>query len=86
MRAVYSVLKPGGFFGVIDHQGLEGRDNAALHRMLKEDAIRVAEAAGFVVEADSGLLHHHSDDMTKHMRESPRGETYRFVLRLRKPE
>lgn len=86
MAAVYSVLKPGGVFGVIDHQGLAGQDNVALHRMQKTDAIRVAEAAGFVVEADSGILHVHSDDMTGHMRDRERGQTHRFLLKLRKPE
>jgi len=86
MLAVYSVLKPGGVFGVIDHQGLADQDNAALHRMVKADAIRVAEAAGFVVETDSGILHHHSDDMTAHMRDIERGHTHRFLLKLRKPE
>ena len=87
MRAFYGVLKPGGVFGVIDHQGLEGQDNAELHRMLKADAIRVAEAAGFVVEEDSGVLHSDIDDMTQHMRaEGIRGHTNRFLLKLRRPE
>lgn len=87
MSAIYTTLKPGGFFVVIDHQGLEGQDNVELHRMLKSDAIRVAEAAGFIVEIDSGVLHHHSDDMTMHMRDdSVRGKTNRFLLKLRKPE
>jgi predicted methyltransferase len=87
MAAIYSTLKPGGVFGVIDHQGLEGQDNAELHRMLKSDAIRVAEAAGFTVEADSDILHSDIDDMTQHMRtEGIRGHTNRFLLRLRKPK
>jgi len=87
MRAIYSVLKPGGVFGLIDHQGLEGQDNAELHRMLKADAIRVAEAAGFVVEEDSDVLHSDIDDMTQHMRtEGIRGYTNRFLLKLRKPQ
>ena len=87
MTAIYDTLKPGGVFGVIDHQGLEGQDNAELHRMLKADAIRVAEAAGFMLEAESDILHSDIDDMTQHMRaEGIRGYTNRFVLRLRKPE
>ncbi|MDH3430774.1 MAG: hypothetical protein OEQ14_12275, partial [Gammaproteobacteria bacterium] len=86
LAAVYGVLKPGGVFGVIDHQGLAGQDNAALHRMQKADAIRVSAAAGFVVEGDSGILHVHSDDMTGHMRDRERGQTHRFLLKLRKPE
>jgi predicted methyltransferase len=87
MSAIYATLKPGGVFGVIDHQGLDGQDNAALHRMLKSDAIRVAEAAGFILEADSDILHSDIDDMTQHMRaEGIRGYTNRFLLRLRKPK
>ena len=87
MAAIYATLKPGGVFGVIDHQGLDEQDNAALHRMLKSDAIRVAEAAGFIVEADSDILHSDIDDMTQHMRaEGIRGYTNRFLLRLRKPD
>lgn len=87
MTAIYATLKPGAVFGVIDHQGLGGQDNAALHRMLKSDAIRVAEAAGFTLEADSDILHSDIDDMTQHMRaEGIRGYTNRFLLRLRKPK
>ncbi len=87
MTAIYDTLKPGGLFGVIDHQGLEGQNNAELHRMLKADAIRVAEAAGFTLEADSDILYSDIDDMTQHMRtEGIRGYTNRFLLRLRKPK
>jgi predicted methyltransferase len=87
MTAVYGVLRPGGVFGVIDHQGLEGQDNVELHRMLKADAIRVAEAAGFIVDKDSDVLYSDIDDMTQHMRtEGIRGYTNRFLLKLRKPE
>jgi len=85
--AVNASLKPGGIFGVIDHEGIAGNDNAKLHRIVKADAIRVAEAAGFVVEAQSDILQSDIDDMTQHMRtEGIRGHTNRFVLRLRKPE
>lgn len=87
MRVVHSMLKPGGVFGVIDHQGADGQDNEALHRMLKADAIRIAEAAGFVVEGDSDLLHVADDDHTQRVfAEGRRGNTDRFLLKLRKPE
>lgn len=86
MKSIFSTLKPGGVFGVIDHDGLEGNDNKALHRMLKQDAIRVVTAAGFVLEADSGLLHNHTDDMSQVVfAEGLRGNTHRFLLKLRKP-
>lgn len=87
LQIVYSVLKPGGVFGVIDHAGDEGADNASLHRMPKADAIRVAEAAGFEVEEDSDLLSNSDDDHTINVfDEAIRGNTDRFLLKLRKPE
>lgn len=86
MKRVFGALKPGGIFGVIDHQGSEGNDNKALHRMTAVDAIRVAEAAGFVVEERSDILQMHNDDMSqKIFSEELRGKTNRFLLRLRKP-
>lgn len=85
-RAVYNVLKPDGVFGVIDHEGAEGNDNEALHRGRKVDAIRVAEAAGFIVDGDSGILHNHNDDMSLMVfDEAIRGKTNRFLLRLKRP-
>lgn len=87
MKLIYATLKPGGVLGVIDHHGVVGNDNKALHRMLKEDAIRVLKAAGFLLEADSGLLHIHSDDLSQIVfAEGVRGKTHRFLLKLRKPE
>ena len=87
LAAVYAMLKPGGFFVVIDHEGVAGNNNSELHRMVKADAIRLGEAAGFVLDTDSDVLQFDSDDMSKHMRDdSVRGKTNRFVLKLRKPE
>ena len=87
LTAIYTAIKPGGFFVIIDHDGLAENDNAELHRIPNGDAVRVAEAAGFTLETDSGVLHHPSDDMSMHMRDdSVRGMTNRFVLVFRKPE
>jgi predicted methyltransferase len=87
MRSVFAVLKPGGIFGVVDHVGVAGADNASLHRMLPEQAREAARAAGFVVEAESDLLLHRDDDHSKNVFDpSLRGETDRFIYRLRKPE
>ena len=87
LKIIAATLKPGAVFGVIDHHGTDGTDNAALHRMRVEDAVRVFEAAGFIVEAQSGLLHVHNDDMTENVfAEGVRGKTHRFLFRLRKPE
>jgi len=87
LQLIFAILKPGGVFGVIDHSGAAGNDNKALHRMQKEDAVRVAKAAGFIVDDDSGLLHVHDDDMSQGVfAEGIRGKTHRFLLKLRKPE
>jgi predicted methyltransferase len=87
VKSVYDTLKPGGAFGVIDHLGVAGADNAKLHRMTKEQAIEVAKAAGFVVEKESNLLAHAADDHTKGPFDpSLRGKTDQFVLLLRKPK
>jgi predicted methyltransferase len=86
LTAIYSTLKPGGVFGIIDHEGAAGNDNKELHRIQLADAIRLAEASGFVLEAEAEILHNPNDDMSQHMRsEGLRGYTQRFVLKLRKP-
>lgn len=86
MAAVFTVLKPGGVFGVIDHAGAADGPNGDLHRISKDLAIELATAAGFVVEADSDLLGNADDDHTQGVF-SPgiRGNTDRFILKLRKP-
>lgn len=86
MKDVYTTLKPGGVFGVIDHVGVPGADNRKLHRMTKEDAVALAKAAGFTIEAESNLLANPQDDHTKGPFDPAlRGKTDQFILKLRKP-
>jgi len=86
MQVVYSMLKPGGTFGIIDHAGVAEADNAALHRIEVAKAIETATAAGFVVEGQSGILSNPEDDHTQGVfAEGLRGHTDRFLLKLRKP-
>ncbi len=86
LSTIRSMLKPGGVFGIIDHAGAEGADNVAMHRVEKARAIETAEAAGFVVEASSDLLANPDDDHTQGVfAEGLRGNTDRFVLKLRNP-
>ncbi len=86
LQAIYTALKSGGIFAIIDHVGVAGADNAALHRIEKSLAIETAKSAGFVVEADSDLLANAADDHTQGVfAEGQRGNTDRFLLRLRKP-
>ena len=87
LKAVYSMLKPGGVFGVTDHVGNDGADNAALHRIPKHFLIEDAKAAGFTVDGESNLLAHPADDHTKNVFDPTlRGKTDQFVVRLRKPK
>jgi predicted methyltransferase len=86
LKAIYSALKPGGTLGLIDHVGVEGQDNAKLHRMLPQQARDAITKAGFTIEAESKLLANSSDDHTKGVFDpAVRGHTDQFVIRARKP-
>lgn len=86
LETVYSVLKPGGVLGILDHAGIAGADNRALHRVEKTHAIEAAETAGFVLEGDSDLLANPDDDRSRGVfSEGLRGRTDRFLLKFRKP-
>jgi predicted methyltransferase len=84
--AVYNVLRPGGVFGVIEHVGNPDGDNEAWHRLDRALAIEILTGAGFVLEEDSDLLANPDDDhMQSVFAEGIRGNTDRFLLKLRKP-
>lgn len=85
LQAILQALKPGGVFGLIDHNGDPEADNASLHRMPKADAIAVARKAGFEV-SQSDLLANPDDDHTQGVfAPGMRGKTDRFLLKLTKP-
>lgn len=87
LAAVFDTLKPGGTFGLIDHVGDAGADNTSLHRIEPSLIDEVASEAGFIIEAKSDLLANPEDDHARRVFDPTlRGETDRFVLRLRKPE
>lgn len=80
-KAVYALLKPGGSFGVIDHIGTDGNDNAALHRMKYADALEALTEAGFRITASSTLLHNRQDPHDVGVFDpSIRGNTDRFLI------
>lgn len=86
LASVYTVLKPGGVFGVIDHVGNADGDNGSLHRIDKALVAELATAAGFAVEGESDMLANSADDHTQGVfSEGIRGQTDRFLLKLRKP-
>ena len=85
LAIIKGLLKPGGVLGIIDHNGNAGADNAALHRMHVQDAITLAETAGFTVE-NSDILANPDDDRSQGpFTPGLRGFTDRFLLKLTKP-
>ena len=87
LSGIYMALKPGGVFGVIDHEGSAEMDNASLHRIELATAKEAIRNAGFIVEASSDVLDNPSDDhMLKYDDESLGRNTDRILIRARKPE
>ena len=87
LGAIHEVLAPGGILGIIDHAGDPGKDalNKELHRIDEARVVAAVEAAGYTVEARSGLLRNVDDDRTTNVFVSEiRGRTDRFILRARK--
>ena len=78
------LLKPGGVLGITDHVGVAGADNSDLHRMEIQQAVELAEQAGFEVKA-SEALRVSTDDHSRSIFD-PRlnRSTDRFLLKLTK--
>lgn len=87
---VLRALAPGGVYGIVDHHaetGSRDRDVKTIHRvdaeMVKEEIL----AAGFTLEAESQILRHPDDDLSKNVfAPGIRGKTDRFVYKFRKPK
>jgi predicted methyltransferase len=88
-RAVFSALKPGGIYLVVDHAAADGsglRDTNTLHRIDKKALISEVEAAGFKLIGESDVLRNPADDHTLRIFDPAiRSHTDQFVLRFRKP-
>ncbi len=88
-RQVFSALKPGGEFIVIDHAAIDGSGLAApntLHRIDEAVVKQEVESAGFVLEGEIDVLRNPADPRTAIVFDpSIRGHTDQFVLRFRKP-
>jgi predicted methyltransferase len=86
LRRIREALKPGAVLGVVDHVGEASRalDARMLHRIEKDTAERLLEAAGFTIEAESDILANPADTHDRSVYdESIRRRTDRFVLRAR---
>jgi len=89
-KLIFSLLKPGGEFFVIDHSAVAGSGLDVpdkLHRINEDIVKQEVEAAGFVLEAESDVLRNPSDPRTALVFDPAiRGHTDQFVLRFRKPK
>jgi predicted methyltransferase len=89
-KAIFSVIKPGGTFIVLDHAATAGsgfQDTKTLHR-IDEAAVKTeVESAGFKFVGESDLLKNANDPHTAAVFDpSIRGKTDQFILKFEKPK
>jgi predicted methyltransferase len=88
-RAVYTALKPGGAYIVLDHTAAPGSPpevTETLHRIEPSVVRSEVEAAGFKFEAESAVLANTADPRTAGPFDpSIQGHTDQFILKFRKP-
>ncbi|RZI61224.1 MAG: methyltransferase [Rubrivivax sp.] len=88
-KAVFAMLKPGGYYLVADHSAVAGsglKHTEDLHRIDRETVKAEVLRAGFVLDGETDALANPADDRTlKVFDPAIRGKTDRFVLRFRKP-
>ena len=86
--SIYQALKPGGIYGIIDHNAKEGTgiDNCHdIHRIEKSYVIEEVTKAGFYFEDESGVLNNPQDSMDLMVFDkSIRDQTSRFILVFKK--
>jgi predicted methyltransferase len=87
---IFSLLKPGGVFLVVDHAAVSGAPLTVadtLHRIDPAKARAEIEKAGFVLEAQSPIYARPDDPKTQIVFDPAiRGKTDQFVYKLRKPQ
>ena len=88
-RRVFAALKPGGVYGIVDHDagaGVGATQVEALHRIEKRVVVDEIAAAGFRLAGDGDFLRNPADDHTAAIfAPAVAGKTDRFVLRFEKP-
>ncbi len=91
-RAVFTALRSGGIYGVIDHSGRPGTgttETKSLHRIEESALVSEIARAGFKLDAAAEFMRNPAD--ARDWSASPsaagerRGSSDRFVLKFRKP-
>ena len=86
LKDILNVLKPGGIAAIIDHEGAEGNDNQALHRLPPAVAREQILKAGFEIVSESNVLDNPADDHSLEVRDSSLSRaTDQFFFVVRKP-
>ncbi len=89
-KAVYSALKRGGVYVILDHSAALGAPadvTETLHRIEASTVRREVEAAGFKFDSESSILANPADPRTaKVFDQTIRGHTDQFILKFRKPK
>ncbi len=85
----FAAVKPGGHVIIVDHVGPAGDPRDVVERLHRIDPERVKAdmtAAGFVLEAESAVLHRSEDRLDKNVFDPAiRGKTDRFALKFKRP-
>jgi len=88
-KAVYSALKPGGVYVVLDHSAAAGAPanvTETMHRIESSTVRREVEAAGFKFDSESSILANPADPRTIEVFDKTiRGKTDQFILKFKKP-
>jgi predicted methyltransferase len=88
-KAVYSALKPGGVYVILDHSAARGAPanvTEDLHRIESSTVRREVEAVGFKFDSESSILANPADPRTAAVFDKTiRGHTDQFILKFRKP-
>jgi predicted methyltransferase len=88
-RAVFALLKPGGYYVIVDHAAPAGSGlshTEDLHRIDPAAVKAEVEKAGFVFDGESKVLANPDDPKTALVFDpSIKGKTDRFAFRFRKP-
>ncbi len=88
-RAAYDALKPGGIYGVVDHNRRHMEGDTSENRRRSDPVLAILEiqAAGFEL-VDFSDLHYRPDDELRFEvgRKTVTGNTDRWTLKFRKPE
>jgi predicted methyltransferase len=88
-KQVFNMLKPGGFYVVIDHVAAAGAGEADIEQLHRIDPALVKkeiEAAGFVFQEESKVLAQNEDHKLNVFDPAIRGKTDQFAYRFVKPK